>query len=92
MDGAHAQHSMADIKRVVIEVDNNQGYAPDQVVSGMTLHDLHQLVEDAIHDHGGDCIVVTKDSGNRYGARWGGINPFSDIESVDDENEDDEDE
>ncbi|UXE04394.1 hypothetical protein SEA_FUNSIZED_23 [Mycobacterium phage Funsized] len=64
---------------VVMSLDNNQGYGPDQVNTEMTLRDLLHAVEDAIAEHGLDARVVTKDSGNRYGARWGRIDADGDL-------------
>ena len=59
------------IKRVIMSIGPNQGYAPDQIKTKFTLEDLKEKVEDAIRYYGGDCVIVTHDSSNRYGASYG---------------------
>ena len=61
------------MKRVTMCVSNNQGYADDQPPTSLNLFDLQRMVERAIEDYGGESVVVTYDSGNRYGANWGSI-------------------
>ncbi|AKF14337.1 hypothetical protein SEA_VINCENZO_75 [Mycobacterium phage Vincenzo] len=56
---------------VIMATDNNQGYAADQVSTDMTLADLLAAVQEAIDTYGEDAKVVTKDSGQRYGANFG---------------------
>lgn len=73
---------MSNPKRVILAVDNNRGYGPEQVPTSMTLADLLALVETAIDEHGEDALVVTKDSGNRYGANWGAVSSYEDITAV----------
>ena len=56
--------------KLTMLISPNQGYGPDQV-EGLTLADLRELVNEAIDEHGEDAEVVTYDSGNRYGAKYG---------------------
>ncbi|QWY84438.1 hypothetical protein SEA_KNOCKER_97 [Mycobacterium phage Knocker] len=64
---------------VQMSVDNNQGYAPDQVNPSTTLADLRDAIEDAIEEFGEDALIVTKDTGNRYGARFGRLDGYGDM-------------
>lgn len=70
------------MKKVVLSVVNNRGYAADQVETQMTLGELLAVVEDAITEHGEDAIIVTKDEGNHYGAQWGALSPWTAIEEA----------
>ena len=72
---------------VTMNVTNNQGYGPDQVETRMTLADLLVEVENAIGDFGEDAIVVTHESGNRYGASWGKVSTYNTFQQAED-NED----
>ena len=64
---------MMTVTQVRLAVSNNLGYAEDQITESMTLSDLLRAVEDAITEYGPDVMVVTADSGYRYGARFGSI-------------------
>ena len=64
--------------RVILAVENNRGYSEDQIDNSMTLRDLLRAVEDAIAKYGEDVMVVTCDSGNRYGANYGAISVYED--------------
>lgn len=83
---------MAD--KVLLSVSNNEGYAADQIDNSMTLRDLYQAIEEAMETYGEDCMIVTKDTGNRYGANFGKIDIYEDtfrsVHGDDDEDEDDE--
>jgi hypothetical protein len=71
------ENPVNDIERVILKVTDRQGYSPDQVTSTMTLRDLHRAIEQAIEDFGPDVLIVT-DNGDRYGATFGGIDPYAD--------------
>ena len=75
-------------RRVVLAVDNNQGYAADQVETRMTLGDLLATIEQAVADFGEDALVVTRDTGNRYGANWGRLDQWAEVADADDEDGD----
>lgn len=60
-------------KRVVISIKANDGYGVDQPETTLTLGELRDLIDDAAEYYGEDCIVVTHDSANRYGASYGKI-------------------
>lgn len=76
-------------EQVLLAVDNNRGYAPDQITDSMTLRDLLNAVEQAIADFGEDAMVVTLDGGNRYGANFGAISIYADtFTAVETEGED----
>lgn len=72
---------------VVLTVDNNRGYAADQAANGMTLSDLRELVDNAVAEYGEDALVVTKDTGNRLGARWGAVSRYEEIIASDEDEE-----
>ncbi|WP_109210591.1 MULTISPECIES: hypothetical protein [Microbacterium] len=67
-----------DTDRVLLAVESNRGYAPDQITDSMTLRDLLNAVEQAIEEYGEDAMVVTHDGGNRYGANYGAISIYAD--------------
>jgi hypothetical protein len=74
---------------VLLAVSNNQGYGPDQVEGSMTLGALRDALEEAINTYGEDAMIVTKESGNRYGARYGAVDIYADtFTGVDEEDED----
>ncbi len=58
--------------RVLMNISDNQGYAPDQITTSMTLGRLLEAVEDAIEDFGPDALIVLN-NGQRYGAGYGRI-------------------
>ena len=62
---------------VILAVADAQGYSPRQVRNTMTLYDLQCALEDAIERFGPDARIVT-DNGDRYGATFGGIDPYRD--------------
>jgi len=78
--------------QVLLSVSNNEGYAADQITTSMTLGDLLRQLEDAIREYGPDAMIVTVDSGNRYGANFGSIltyeDTFTPVESDDEDEED----
>lgn len=57
---------------LIMNINPNQGYAPDQVKK-MTLLELRGYVEEAIEDYGEDAEFVTLDGGNAYGAKYGSL-------------------
>lgn len=79
------ENMTTETETVILPIHNHQGYAADQIHSSMTLADLADMVDLAIERYGKDAIVVTKESGNRYGARWGSIDSFSEIAAEDDD-------
>jgi hypothetical protein len=58
---------------LIMNVNPNQGYAPDQISNRLTLGELRDMIEEAIVDYGDDAEVITLDSGNVYGAKYGSI-------------------
>ncbi|QDF16017.1 hypothetical protein H3N89_gp52 [Microbacterium phage MonChoix] len=59
-------------KTVLLGVNDNEGYAPDQIRTEVTLADLLAAVQDAITEHGEDAKVVVS-NGQRYGAGFGSL-------------------
>jgi hypothetical protein len=63
---------------VLLNISDNEGYAPDQIGTSITLTDLLAAVEQAIADHGDDAKVVLS-NGQKYGAGFGSISPWADV-------------
>lgn len=79
-------HVERNTTRAILEISSNEGYSADQVPTALTLGQLMDLLDEAIESYGEDAIIVTRDAGNRYGARWGKI--YADpIETQDDREE-----
>jgi hypothetical protein len=57
--------------RVILPISDNEGYAPDQIRTGITLLELLEAVEEAIAEFGEEAVVVTLDRDNRFGAGFG---------------------
>lgn len=57
-------------KTVLLGVDDNQGYTPDQISTRVTLATLLEAVQNAIEEYGEDAKVVVA-NGQRYGAAFG---------------------
>ncbi|AVJ49946.1 hypothetical protein FDJ43_gp48 [Microbacterium phage Koji] len=57
---------------VLLGVNDNQGYSPDQINTSVTLADLLEAVQQAILDYGEDAKVVVA-NGQRYGAGFGSL-------------------
>lgn len=57
-------------KTVLIPIDDNQGYAPDQISTRVTLQDMLESIQEAIDDFGSDALVVLH-NGQRTGAGFG---------------------
>lgn len=62
-------------RTVLIGVNDNQGYAPDQINTDVTLADLLSAVQDAIEQFGEDAKVVVS-NGQRYGAGFGSLEAY----------------
>ena len=79
-------------KTVILAVNDGQGYSANQVRDTMTLYDLHRAIEEAMEIYGEDARIVT-DNGDRYGATFGGIDPYRDTFTAafteDDDDDDD---
>lgn len=60
---------------VLLGVNDNQGYAPDQIDTSVTLATLLEAVEDAINQFGEDAKVVVA-NGQRYGAGFGSLQAY----------------
>ena len=71
---------------VILAISDCQGYSPRQVRDTMTLYDLKRAIEDAMERYGEDALIVT-DNGDRYGATFGGIDPYRDTFTSPDEGE-----
>jgi hypothetical protein len=66
--------------RVLLNISDNGGYAPEQISSRFTLGKLLEEVEQAIETHGADSVIVLN-NGQRYGASYGSIieSEFADL-------------
>ena len=74
--------------RIKMNVNGNQGYAPDQIESPIKLSELLEQVEQAIMEWGEDAEVVLHQVNNRYGANYGNlVDGFDLFESADDNDE-----
>jgi len=62
-------------RTVLLPVQDNMGYSPEQVETNVTLQDLLEAVQAAIEAHGADAKVVLS-NGQRYGAGFGRIQAF----------------
>lgn len=81
---------MAETTRVLLAIEDNQGYTPHQVKTSMTLRDLVNALQEAADEYGEDAMIVL-DNGQRYGAQFGGIDTYRDLivpAEEDDEEED----
>jgi hypothetical protein len=76
--------------RIVIAIDDNTGYSPDSVTSTLTISDFILALQEAESEYGPDAFIVL-DNGQRYGARFGGLNKYRDL-ITGPNNEEDEDE
>ena len=63
---------------VEMSIAERQGYSAEQVINTMTLSDLLAAVEEAIEAYGEDAVIVTN-NGDRYGARFGGVDAHGDL-------------
>jgi hypothetical protein len=61
-------------QKLVLPIEDGQGYAPDQISTNVTLQELLEGIQEAIQEYGSDSLVVL-DNGQRYGARFGAIRP-----------------
>ena len=57
---------------LLLSIQPNEGYSPDQVERRMTLAELQEAIEYAIDEYGDDAEIVL-DNGQRYGAQYGYI-------------------
>lgn len=57
---------------LLLDVQPNAGYSPEQVERRMTLAELMEAIEYAIDEYGDDAEVVLN-NGQRYGAQFGYI-------------------
>lgn len=66
--------------QVLLNISDNQGYAPDQISTNFTLARLLEEVEQAIEVYGADSVIVLN-NGQRYGATYGSIidSPSTDL-------------
>lgn len=66
--------------QVLLNISDNQGYAPDQISTNFTLARLREEVEQAIEVYGADAVIVLN-NGQRYGATYGSIidSPSADL-------------
>lgn len=75
---------------VLIGISDNQGYAPDQIETQVTLASLLEDIQQAIEEYGADAKVVLS-NGQRYGAGYGRFIDTQDGVYISDEAADDED-
>lgn len=57
---------------ILLSVQPNEGYSPDQIQHRLSLAELLEAVEYAISEYGDDAEIVL-DNGQRYGAQYGYI-------------------
>lgn len=76
-------------RTVLLPVDDNQGYAPDQIETAVTLQDMLEAVQQAIQEFGADAKVVVS-NGQRYGAGFGRLQAFGREVPITDANPEDE--
>jgi len=78
--------------RVLLNISDNGGYAPDQINTDFTLGQLLEAVEEAIETHGAEAVIILS-NGQRYGAGYGSIvdSGFGELFRSADEAEDGED-
>lgn len=57
---------------LLLSVQSNAGYSPDQIERRMTLGEMLEAIEYAISEYGDDAEIVL-DNGQRYGAQYGYI-------------------
>lgn len=74
---------------VHMSIAERQGYSAQQVTNTMTLRDLREALEEAIEAYGEDAVIVT-DNGDRYGARFGGVDSYADLFSQPERDEDED--
>lgn len=72
--------------KITMNFAGNLSYSADQV-TGMTLGELQQAVEQAIQDHGADTEVVMFQTNNHYGANYGTLSPYDTFTPVEEEEE-----
>lgn len=66
-------------QHVILNIQDNQGYAPDQVASrSISLKDLLSEVTEAIERFGEDAQIVLS-NGQQYGAGYGYISKWSNV-------------
>jgi hypothetical protein len=63
---------------VLLSTAERQGYSADQVQRTITLSDLQEQIARAVADFGPDARIII-DNGERYGARFGGLDPYNDV-------------
>lgn len=79
---------MSDNPTCILQISNCEGYAANQVTTGMTLGQLRDMVREAIEWYGEDAPLVTEDRSNRA-ASFGTIVMHEDIEPADLDNDED---
>lgn len=76
--------------RVLLAIDDNTGYAPDQVRTDLTLGELIASLQEAAEEYGDDALVILN-NGQRYGASFGAFrtmgSEITDITAVDENGE-----
>lgn len=75
---------------VILPIQSNLGYSPDQIDTRVTLADLLESVQEAIREFGADAHVVTEDGMNRYGANFGALMSISGEVTISDANPDED--
>lgn len=70
-------------ERVILKIDDRQGYAPDQITDSVTLGTLLELVTAAVEEFGPDAMVVLN-NGDRYGATYGRLSTWDDLFTAED--------
>lgn len=83
---------MATATTVTIAISDNEGYAPNQIETEVTLATLLESIQDAIEEFGDEAKVVLS-NGQRYGAGFGKFSSYRgdlEIRDIDFDEEDDE--
>lgn len=72
------------MSKLLMHFSGNLGYGPDQV-TGTTLGELLEAIQDAVDEYGEDAEVVLCQGNNGRGANYGRLaNPLEMIELADD--------
>lgn len=71
------------MKKAILNIFANKGYSAKQV-TGITLGELKNMIEEYIDYLGEDAEVVTQDEGNMYGASFGIITGIDEEETEED--------
>lgn len=78
-------------KTVLISINDNEGYAPDQIITELTLAGMLESIQNAIEEFGSDAKVVLS-NGQYRGAGFGSFQSYGEELVIGDAQPDEEDE